>query len=351
MIQYRLVRRGSSLPTAVSSLCVKAPRSDTRPLGNASRTLLFDIHRLDWCEELLDLFDVPRGCLPDVVASDAGGMETVATGSFPVLAIAAVAADSHAALYGLNCIRAGTAKATYGTGTSVMAGTGTERRKSSSGLATTIAWLRGNGSPTFALEGNIVSSGATLEWLARLLGLPDASHVQRLAASVPDSGGVRVVAGFVGLGAPHWQPHARGRITGLTFASGPRELARAAMESIAFQVTELVAALDDDLEQPIDELRVDGGASWNDTLMQFQADLLDCAVVRSDAADAAALGVAFLAGLRVGIFENEHAIAELPRRGERFDPRMSSTERAELLGSWREVVLGATAAARVEAIT
>jgi len=160
---------------------------------------------------------------------------------------------------------------------------------------------------------------------------------------VSDAGGVHIVPGFAGLGAPHWQPDARGRITGLTFASGAAELARAAVESIAFQVADLVDALEQDLEQPLDELRADGGASRNDMLMQFQADLLGCAVVRSDASDAAALGAAFLGGLAVGVFDGEETIAGLRRGGERFEPRMAAERREELLAGWRAAVAGATA--------
>ena len=309
--------------------------------GNASRTLLFDIHRLEWSEELLELFDLPAGFLPRVLPSGAVLGETVPMGRLPTLPIAAVAADSHAALYGLACFRAGTAKATYGTGTSLMSPTGSVLRQSRNGLATTIAWLRER--VTYALEGNVFSSGATVEWLAGVLGLESAAEVERLAGTVSDAGGVHIVPGFAGLGAPHWQPDARGRITGLTFASGAAELARAAVESIAFQVADLVDALEQDLEQPLDELRADGGASRNDMLMQFQADLLGCAVVRSDASDAAALGAAFLGGLAVGVFDGEETIAGLRRGGERFEPRMAAERREELLAGWRAAVAGATA--------
>jgi glycerol kinase len=310
--------------------------------GNASRTLLFDIHRLEWSEQLLELFNLPAAFLPRVLSSGGVVGETVPNGRLPALPIAAVAADSHAALYGLACFGAGRAKATYGTGTSLMTPTGNQPRRSRSGLATTIAWLRER--PTYALEGNVISSGATVEWLAGVLGLEGAAAVERLAATVPDAGGVHVVPAFAGLGAPYWQPDARGRITGLTFASGTAELARAAVESIAFQVADLVDALEQDLEQPLDELRVDGGASRNDSLMQFQADLLGCPVVRTDTADSAALGAAFLGGLATGVFEDEEELAGLDRDWDRFEPRLAAGRREEMLVGWHAALASAAAA-------
>jgi len=311
--------------------------------GNAARTLLFDLHRLEWSEELAQLFEVPLACLPAVVPSCGASLgQATALDGLPGLPIAAVTADSHAALYGLGCTRVGTAKATYGTGTSVMSPTGGEARASRSGLAGTVAWLADE--PTYALEGNIVSSGATVDWLARVLGLADAGEVERLAASARDTGGVHVVPAFGGLGAPWWQPDARGRITGLTFASGREELALAAVESIAYQVADVVAALERDLERPLDELRVDGGASRNDRLLQLQADLLGCPVVRSDAADAAAVGAALLAGAAAGVWGGSPA----PPAGERFEPRIDAELRRTLLGAWHSAL--GVAADREEAV-
>jgi glycerol kinase len=311
--------------------------------GNASRTLLFDLHRLEWSDELLELFDLPAAFLPHVLVSGGTVGETVPIGRLPALPVAAVAADSHAALYGLGCFEAGTAKATYGTGTSLMSATGSEPRRSHSGLATTVAWLRET--PTYALEGNIFSSGATVDWLAGILGVANAGGIQRLAETAPDSGGVHLVPAFAGLGAPHWAPEARGRITGLTFASGRAELARAAVESTAFQVADLVDALGHDLEQPPAELRVDGGGTRNDGLMQFQANLLGCPVVRTDTPDAAALGVAFLGGLAIGVFADEAQLAGLERRWDRFEPQVDDARREELLAGWRLAVAEVTEAA------
>jgi glycerol kinase len=300
--------------------------------GNASRTLLFDLRRLDWSDELLDLFDIPSVALPRVVGSSGTLGETAPLGKLPALPIAAVAADSHAALYGLGCERAGTAKATYGTGTSLMTATGDEVRESRHGLAGTLAWLADR--PQYALEGNVFSTGATVEWLAGVLGLGSADEVERLAATASDAGGVHLVPGFAGLGAPYWQPEARAQISGLTFASGRPELARAALDSIAFQVADLVEAAEQDLERPLDELRVDGGASRNDALMQLQADLLDRPVVRSTIPHAAAVGVARLAGAAVET-----------KDGDRFEPQMSPERRESLLAGWRAAVPGAREAA------
>jgi glycerol kinase len=314
--------------------------------GNASRTLLFDIHRLEWSEELLGLFGLPAAFLPSVVASSGVIGETVAQGAIPRVPIAALAADSHAALYGLGCLRPGAAKATYGTGTSLASPTGGEAGRSTSGLATTVAWLRRR--PTYALEGNVYSSGATVEWLARLLGLEGPAVVERLAGSVSDSGGTHIVPGFAGLGAPYWKPEARGAITGLTFGTGAPQLARAAVESIAFQVADLVSALEKDTGGHVEELHVDGGPTRNDVLMQLQADLLGRAVVRSRAPDAAALGVAFLGGLAMGVFRSEEVIEDYGRRGERIEPGMAAASRDELLSSWHEAVREVVGSDRAE---
>lgn len=301
--------------------------------GNASRTLLFDLHRLDWSDELLQLFELPRACLPSLVSSSGVVGESVQLGRLPALPVAAVTADSHAALYGLGCAGPGTAKATYGTGSSLMSATGAEPRVSHAGLAATVAWTAPQA--TYALEGNVFSSGATVEWMAGVLGAADAAEVERLAAGAGDSGGVHVVPAFAGLGAPWWQPEARGRITGLSFATGRAELALAAVESIAYQVADLVAALEQDAG-PLEELRVDGGASRNDRLLQLQADLAGRAVLRSDSADAAAVGAALLAA---------GAAAPAPA-GARFEPALDPDRRLELLAAWHAAV-GAAAAQEV----
>ncbi|MFZ1995176.1 MAG: FGGY family carbohydrate kinase [Solirubrobacteraceae bacterium] len=302
--------------------------------GNASRTLLFDIHRLEWSAELLALFEIPAACLPQVRASSGAIAENATLEPVVGLPIMASLADSHAAAFGLGCVCPGSAKATYGTGSSLLAPTAESPLTSHAGLATTVAWRRDE--VTYALEGNVFSSGATVDWLAGVLGLTDAMAVQELAATAPDAKGVHLVPAFAGLGAPYWQPHARGAITGLTFAAGPAELARAAVESIAFQVADLVAALERDLEHPLAELRVDGGASRNNALMQFQADLLGCPVLRSASPDAAAIGTAVMAGIASGIFADADHMAHVG--AERFEPAITVDQRRELMAAWRAAV-------------
>ena len=304
--------------------------------GNASRTLLFDIHRLEWSEALLELFRIPSGLLPTPVASTTVVGETVAQGAIPRAPIAGLAADSHAALYGLGCHRPGTAKATYGTGTSLASPTGGQACRSAGGLSTTLAWLAT--SPTYALEGNVYSSGATVEWLAEVLGLDGPAAVERLASTAVGAEGAHLVPAFAGLGAPYWRSDARGAITGLTFATGRAQLARAALDSIAFQVADLFAALEEGVGAAIPELRVDGGATSNDVLMQLQADLLGRPVVRSSAPDAAALGAAFLGGSAVGMFAGTETIANLAGARDRIEPHMPSGQRESLLGQWHEAV-------------
>ena len=304
--------------------------------GNASRTMLLDIGHLAWDATLLELFKVPPIMMPKIVATSGVVGETVPQGALPRAPIAALVADSHAAMYGLGCTRPGTAKATYGTGTSLASPTGEARIRSGHGLATSVAWLCGV--PTFALEGNILSSGATVDWLARLMGLDDALAVEQLARTVPGPGGVHIVPGFAGLGAPYWRPEARGQINGLTFGTGPAELARAAIESIAFQVADLAVALNGTPTPHLEQLRADGGATSNDVLMQFQADLLGCPVVRTDAPDAAAMGAAYLAGIAVGALSPDQ-VEKYAATGETIEPRMTAERRAELYAGWRRAVL------------
>ncbi|MGH2896077.1 MAG: FGGY family carbohydrate kinase [Solirubrobacteraceae bacterium] len=303
--------------------------------GNASRTLLFDIHRLEWSDELLDLFDVPAACLPHVRASQGAIAEAVAFDRLASLPVTASLADSHAAAFGLGCVQPGSAKATYGTGTSLLAPSGNAPAASRHGLAVTVAWMREE--PTYALEGNVFSSGATVYWLAAVLGLPDAGAVDELAATVSSSSGVHLVPAFSGLGAPYWQPQARAAITGLTFGSGAAELARAAVESIAFQVADLVLALARDTERPLAELRVDGGATRNDALMQFQADVLGCPVIRTTTPDAAAAGAALMGGVAGGLFASD-AVSVADHEWRHFEPRTTVAHRQELLAGWHAAV-------------
>lgn len=307
--------------------------------GNASRTLLFDIERLEWSQTLLEMFDIPAAMLPRVVPTSGIFGETAGPGPFGHLPMSALAADSHAALFGLGCLRPGAAKATYGTGTSLALLTGTAPRRSSHGLATTVAWQLG--APSYALEGNIFSSGATVEWVAGLLGLRGAAELEELAWSVPSSAGVHLVPAFCGLGAPHWRPRARGQLSGLTFSTRPSHVARAALESVAFQVADLVRALQADTGAPLSELHVDGGASANEGLMQLQADLAGCPVVRTAAPDAATLGAAFLGGLAVGVFDSLQRVEELGQAGQRLEPSMAAEVRTEKLSAWDAAVSAA----------
>lgn|SRR5579875_414470 len=316
--------------------------------GQASRTLLFDVHRMGWSDELLELFGVPRECLPEVVASSTV-YGSAAVGPFRGLPVAALAADSHAAMFGLGCIGTGTAKATFGTGTSLMSSTGGAPVRSGHGLVTALAWLLSTGPPTYALEGNVVSSGATLEWVRRLLGLGDVAEVAELASSVSCSEGVYMVPAFAGLGAPYWQPRARAQLSGLAFSTERSHVARAALESVAFQVADLVGALRSDVNRPISEVHVDGGATRNDFLMQLQADVLGVPVVRTPAADAAALGAAFLAGLATGLFKTVAEVEALGQKGQRFEPSSEEPERSGRLQGWHKAVSSVLRAAEEDA--
>jgi glycerol kinase len=303
-------------------------------VGNASRTLLLDVHRAEWSEELLGLFGIPAACLPRLVASG-GPIGEVRAAGLQRTIIGASLADSHAAAYGLGCTSRGRAKATYGTGTSVLAPVGPELVGSDHGLAATIAWSL-DSQTTYALEGNVFSSGATVEWVSGVLGLSGPGEVEHLAAGAQDAAGVHIVPAFSGLGAPYWATDARGLISGLTFASGRAQIARAALDSIALQVTDLAQALGSDLQQPITELRVDGGASRNDGLMQRQADLLGVPVIRLDDTDASIRGVALAAAGSLRVSTDSLRLSE--PAWTRFDPKISDDLRAEQLAGWHSAV-------------
>lgn len=314
-------------------------------MSNASRTQLFNLHTLCWDEELLALFGIPLAALPVVMPSNAMFGETVPTNSLPGgIPIAAMIGDSHAALFGHAGFRQGAIKATYGTGSSLM--TPMSRPVlSARGLSTTVAWAlemgAGGAAPavTYALEGNISVTGAAVQWLGQLLGLPNATDdVAMLAAQTEDSDGVYFVPAFVGLGAPHWQQGARGLITGLTRGSGPAQLARATVDSIAYQVRDVFEAIQAEAGTKLEFLLADGGASRNDDLMQFQAGILGAPVLRSSSADVSALGAVYLAGLAIGLWSSLEEIAALPRGHERFEPRMEAERRARLLSGWQQAI-------------
>jgi len=304
-------------------------------VSNASRTMLFDITRQRWDDELLAALDIPPSLLPAVHPSSHAFGETTLFGA-PVT-IGGIAGDQQSALFGQACFTPGLAKNTYGTGCFLLMHTGGDCRTSGNGLLTSNA-AQPTAAPQFALEGGVFVGGAVVQWLRDGLGIIKSSaDVQALAASVPDAGGVMFVPAFTGLGAPYWQPDARGSIVGLSRGSTAAHVARAAVESIAFQSAALLQAMARDA-QPLTELRVDGGASVNDLLMQFQADLLGIPVVRPDSVETTALGAAFLAGLATGVYAGLDELSALWRAGARFEPRLGDADRAALMARWEQAV-------------
>ena len=305
---------------------------------NASRTLLYDIHANRWDDQLLDLFEVPRSLLPEVRSCSERYAET--SGDFPApgVPVAGIAGDQQAALFGQACIRPGMAKNTYGTGCFMLMHTGEEAVQSESNLVTTIAWSIG-GRTEYALEGSVFIAGAVVQWLRDGLGLIESSaDVEARARAVPDNGGVYFVPAFTGLGAPHWDPYARGAVVGLTRGTTAGHLARAALESIAFQSTDVIQAMEADSGLALPELRVDGGATANDLLMQFQADLLGVPVVRPDVPETTALGAAYLAGLATGFWNDRDEIAVQWRENRRFLPETQPEDSEALLRQWRRAL-------------
>jgi glycerol kinase len=312
---------------------------------NASRTLLFDIARGEWDDELLALLRVPRAVLPAVRASSGAVGESNAELLGASMPLAGIAGDQQAALFGQACHAPGMAKNTYGTGCFMLLHTGGDRVASQHGLLTTsAAEVR-----TYALEGSVFIAGAVVQWLRDGLRVIRAAHeVEALAASVPDSGGVYLVPAFAGLGAPHWDAYARGAMFGMTRGTTAAHFARAALEAIAFQSAEVLAAMQSDARQPLAELRVDGGATANALLMQFQADLLGVPVVRPQVLETTALGAAYLAGLAVGVWRDRSEIAKPWRASRTFEPRMSRDEAASRLAGWHRAVQRAKGWERAE---
>ena len=308
-------------------------------VSNASRTMLFNIHRLDWDDELLRAMDIPRNVLPTIVSSSEVIGETACEGLPRGIVIGGVAGDQQAALFGQACYRPGMAKNTYGTGCFMLMNTGESAVASQHNLISTVAW-RLNGQPAqYAVEGSVFVAGAAVQWLRDGLGIIEkASDVETLAASVADSGGVVMVPAFTGLGAPHWDATARGAIFGLTRGSTRAHIARATLESIAFQSAELAAAMRDDASVPIAELRVDGGAAVNNFLMQFQADLIGVNVVRPKITETTALGAAYLAGLAVGFWRTQEEIALLWETERPFVPHLSKGDAQMRMDAWRLAV-------------
>jgi glycerol kinase len=300
--------------------------------SNASRTMLFDITRGDWDDELLKLFGVPRSMLPEVrSSSEVYGMTTLLGSPIP---IAGIAGDQQAALFGQGCTKPGMAKNTYGTGCFMLMNTGTKRIASKNNLLTTVAWRIG-GRTEYALEGSIFIAGAVVQWLRDGLEFfRSAAEVEELAARVSDTGGVYLVPAFAGLGAPHWDQYARGTIVGLTRGTTKAHIARAALEGIVLQVMDVLKAMEADAGIKLRELRVDGGASANDLLMQLQADLLNVPVVRPKVAETTALGAAYLAGLAVGYWKSQADIARQWQADKRFAPAMKPAARNRIAKGW-----------------
>ncbi len=306
---------------------------------NASRTLLFDIRRLAWSDELLAALGVPRAILPEVLPSSADFGLAVPELFGGTIRIAGAAGDQHAALVGQAGFAEGIAKNTYGTGSFVMLNTGERIVRSAHGLLSTIAFALEPGRATYALEGSIFSTGAAVQWLRDGLGLIErSSDVERLAREADDSGDCYLVPAFTGLGAPYWDPHARGALVGITRGTTRAHLARAALEAMAYQTADVIAAMERDAGFRLAELRVDGGASANDLTMQFQADVLGVPVIRPAVVETTALGAAYLAGLHVGYWSDVEALAEQWREAARFTPAMDAPRREALLARWHEAV-------------
>ncbi len=306
--------------------------------SNASRTMLFNLHSGRWDSDLLDLFQIPASMLPTVRPSSEvyGAVSSVA--DLNGIAIAGIAGDQQAALFGQKCTSPGLTKNTYGTGCFMLQSTGNRPVASTHRLLTTVAWRIGD-KTNYALEGSVFIGGAVVQWLRDGLGIiRSSSEVESLANSVPDNGGVYFVPAFVGLGAPHWDSYARGAIFGLTRGSKAGHLARAALESIAFQVADLMDAVQTDTSTPLKELRVDGGASANDALMQFQADVLGVPVVRPALTETTALGAAFLAGLGVGFWKDVQTVYEMPREERRFEPHLLRSKTDAMRQRWNEAI-------------
>jgi glycerol kinase len=309
--------------------------------SNASRTLLYNIHTGDWDDELLALLDVPRALLPEVRnSSEVYGLTSPGLLGAQV-PIAGIAGDQQAATFGQVCLGVGMAKNTYGTGCFMLLNTGAQAVASEHRLLSTVAWQL-DGARTYALEGGVFVAGAVVQWLRDGLGIiRSAAEVEELAARVPDSGGVVLVPAFVGLGAPYWDPYARGTILGMTRGTSAAHIARAALESVAFQSAELLEAMQQDTARTgivLQELRVDGGGSTNDAMMQFQADILGVPVVRPRVTETTALGAAYLAGLAVGFWSGPDELKSLWQVGKRFEPNMDGSERHARMHTWKRAV-------------
>jgi len=306
--------------------------------SNASRTMLYNIHKLEWDKQILEKLNIPHAMLPQVMPSayNYGKVGEGLPGAG--IEIAGIAGDQQAALFGQCCFEPGMVKNTYGTGCFTLMNTGETAVKSKAGLLTTIAWGLG-GNVEYALEGSVFVAGAAIQWLRDGLKIIDnVAFTEAYAEKVEDTGGVYMVPAFVGLGAPYWDQHARGTITGITRGTTKEHFIRAALESLAYQSYDVINAMASDINGKLKQIRVDGGASNNNFLMQFQADILDADVVRPQVTESTALGAVFLAGLAVGVYGSKGEIAEKVRKSTVFKPKMDSDKRTKLLDGWADAV-------------
>lgn len=311
-------------------------------VSNASRTLLMNIHTLQWDEELLKLFNVPASLLPQICSSSEVYGRTTLFGDTEI-PIAGMAGDQQSALFGQMCVHPGMVKNTYGTGCFMLMNTGEKAIPSKNNLLTTVAWKIGE-TTEYALEGSVFIAGAVVQWLRDGLGLiKNSSDIEALAAQAEDNGGVIIVPAFAGLGAPYWNQHARGTITGLTRGATAAQIARAALESIAYQTADVLTAMGSDSGIQIKELRVDGGATVNNLLMRFQSDILNTTVVRPVITETTALGAAYLAGLAVKFWPDKESIMQQWQVDEKFHPQMNDEQRNALLKEWKRAVTSALA--------
>jgi len=307
-------------------------------VSNASRTMLFNIHTLSWDQDLLTLFDIPESVLPEVKPSSRVYGVTGNIIPDSRIPVAGIAGDQQAALFGQLCTQPGMVKNTYGTGCFMLMNTGEKAMPSSNQLLTTIAWQI-DGKTEYALEGSVFMAGAVVQWLRDELHIiRHSSEIEALATKVDDNGGVYMVPAFAGLGAPYWNPHARGAIFGMTRGTNTSHIARAALESIAYQTYDVLTAMEADANIRIAELRVDGGATVNNVLMQFQSDMLQCSVVRPQITETTALGAAYLAGLAVGYWKNMDALRDQWKAERTFSPAISHITRDKTIREWKRAV-------------
>ena len=313
-------------------------RAHVTDYSNASRTMLFNIHELRWDDDLLEMLEIPKKMLPEPKPSSCLYAETDPALFGAPVKICSAAGDQQAALFGQCCFEEGDAKNTYGTGCFVLMNTGEKPVESNNGLVTTVAW-GADGKVNYALEGSVFVAGAAIQWLRDELGIiKTAPESEDLAKSVPDTGGVYLVPAFTGLGAPYWDPYARGTITGITRGTNRCHIARAALESIAYQSCDVLNAMQQDLGAAMKTLKVDGGASANDFLMQFQADMSGCTVQRPSCLETTALGAAYLAGLASGFWKDLEDIKKNWRLDSTFTPNITEEERSEALSGWKSAV-------------